>query len=181
MKPKEFRMPKRSIKFIYPFIILALLFSLFFLAHSYGVCINITPSMPKGIYIRDTRHIHRGDIVALCLADPYKTLGLTKSYIEKGHRCQGADPLIKAVIAMPGDDVVLTDQCIRVNKTIYPYQTFYLDSLRRNLAVYPRGKYSHVQGYWVIGTHSPYSWDSRYFGEIRVHQILYKLRPLWVG
>jgi conjugative transfer signal peptidase TraF len=170
-------MQKTSIKSIYSFILLVVLFSLFLFTPIYGVCINVTPSMPKGIYLRDTGSIHRSDIVALCLEEPYKTLGLKKFYIGKGHRCQGADPLIKEVIAIPGDDVVLTDQFIRVNKTIYLYPTFYADSLHRKLAVYPRGKYSHVQGYWVIGTHSPYSWDSRYFGEIHAHQILYKLKP----
>jgi hypothetical protein len=59
-----------------------------------------------------------------------------------------------------------------------PYQTFYVDSIHRKLAVYPRGKYSHVQGYWVVGTHSPYSWDSRYYGQISEYQILFKLKPL---
>lgn len=173
-------MQKMPIKSTYPFIILSMLFSLFFLAHSYGVCINVTPSMPEGIYIRDTSNVQRGDIIAFCLKEPYKSIGLKKFYIEKGQVCQGADPLIKEVIAIPGDDVVLTDQFIRVNKRISPYPTFHFDSLHRRLAVYPRGRYSHVPGYWVIGTHSPYSWDSRYWGEIRADQILYKLRPLWV-
>ncbi len=169
-----------KLKSNYPLILLVILLSLFFLAHAYNVCINVTPSMKQGIYLRDTGDIHRGDIVALCLAEPYKTLGLRNCYIEKGHRCQGADPLIKEVIAIPGDDVVLTDQFIRVNKTIYPYPTFHFDSLHRRSAIYPRGKYSHVQGYWLIGTHSPYSWDSRYWGEVMEDQILYKLKPLWI-
>lgn len=171
-------MQKTSIKFTYPLIILSVLFSLFFLVQSYGVCINVTPSMEEGIYIRDINQIHRGDIVALCLADPYKTLGLIRGYVEKGRRCQGTDPLIKAVIAIPGDEVTLTDRFIRVNNVIYPYQTFYTDSLHRKLPVYPRGKYLHIQGYWLIGTHSACSWDSRYWGEIQANKILYKLKPL---
>jgi len=164
----------------YPLILLGILLGLFLLTHTYDICINVTPSMKQGVYLRETSKISRGDIVALCLEEPYKTLGLTRGYIAKGHRCEGTDPLIKEVIAIPGDEVVLADQFIRVNGVTYPYATFYRDSFHRKLAIYPRGKYSHVQGYWLIGTHSSYSWDSRYWGEVRTNQILYKLKPLWV-
>lgn len=165
------------IKRIYPFIILITLFSMVLLAHAYGVCINVTPSMRKGLYIRDNGKIHRGDIVEFCLNEPYKTIGLKNFYIEKGTVCQGADPLIKQVIAIPGDGVRLTDKSIVVNSVAYSYPTFYADSNQRKLAVYPRGTY-RSNGYWLIGTHSIHSWDSRYFGAVSTKQILYKLKPL---
>jgi len=134
-----------------------MLFSVALLADIYGICINMTSSMPEGMYFRDNSKIHRGDIVAFCLEEPYKTIGLKKFYVGKGKACLGTDPLIKQA----GDEVKLTDQSITVNGVTYPYQTFYLDSNQRKLAVYPRGTY-HAQGYWPIGTHSTRSWDSRY-------------------
>jgi conjugative transfer signal peptidase TraF len=135
--------------------------------------------MPEEIYRKDNGKIHRGDIVAFCLVEPYKTIGLKQRYVEKGTACHGTDPLIKQVIAIPGDEVRLTDSSTAVNTIIYPYQTRYTDSNNRKLAVYPRGTY-HAQGYWLIGTHSPHSWDSRYFGEVSASQILYKLKPLLI-
>ncbi len=168
-----------KIKRSYTFIILGMLLGMALLAHIYRVCINVTPSMAEGIYRKDDSRIHRGDIVAFCLEEPYKTIGLKRFYVEKGQACQGADPLIKEVIAVPGDEVLLTDQCIAVNGIIYPYPTFYVDSNHRKLAIYPRGTY-YSHGYWLIGTHSVRSWDSRYWGEISAHQVLYKLKPLLI-
>ncbi len=127
--------------------------------------------MPEGIYRREYGKVHRGDIVAFCLEELYKSIGLKRFYIEKSRICQGSDPLIKQVIAIAEDKIVLTDQSIAVNEKIYPYRTLYKDSNWQKLAVYPRGIY-YSHGYWVIGTHSLHSWDSRYFGEISQHQLL---------
>lgn len=169
-----------KVRTIKPFIILMVLFSVAFAAKFYGICINMTPSMPTGIYKKDNGTIHQGDIVAFCLKEPYKTIGLKQLYVEKGTVCEGSDPLIKQVIAVPGDTVQLADTFIAVNSIVYPYQTLYTDSHHRKLAIYPHRVY-HAQGYWLIGTHSLYSWDSRYFGEVSAKQILYKLRPIIVA
>jgi conjugative transfer signal peptidase TraF len=143
-----------------------------------GLLINITPSMKLGLYIKASGNIKPGDIVAFCLAEPYKILGLTKTYIQQGSKCGGTDPLIKQVIAIPGDNVVLADNYIEVNSYKQFYPTLHQDSAGRSLAAYPRGTYSNTQGYWMIGTHAKNSWDSRYFGPIENAQILYKLKPL---
>jgi signal peptidase I, bacterial type/conjugative transfer signal peptidase TraF len=164
----------------YPFYLLAIVLSLFLLQQRYPICINVTPSMPMGIYVREDGEVHRGDTVAFCLAEPDKTIGINRGYVAKGHICQGTDPLIKQVIAIPGDTVQLTDQSIRVNGVIYGYHTFYADSRHRPLAVYPRGNYAPSHGYWLVGTHSAQSWDSRYYGAISRSQMLYKLKPLWL-
>ena len=143
-----------------------------------GVLINITPSMKLGIYVRSHKPIHRGDIVAFCLVGPYKAMGLNRLYIQKGRKCGGAEPLIKEVIATPGDDVILEDSYITVDGVRYRFRTFYQDSEGRALDIYPRGNYPNTYGYWVIGTHAKNSWDSRYWGMISKEQILYKLKPL---
>ena len=145
---------------------------------SVGMLLNITPSMKLGLYIKANGHIQRGDIIAFCLRDPYKTLGLSKLYIQKGYKCNGADPLIKEVIAVPRDNVVLQAHYISVNDRRYFYETAYKDSDGKDLAIYPRGVYRNASGYWLIGTNAKQSWDSRYWGPIASDQVLYKLRPL---
>ena len=164
----------------YPLIVLFFLFAIAITAKLLGVSINVTPSMKEGVYIRKYGKIKRGDIVAFCLKEPYRTIGLNRLYIEKGQKCNGTDPLIKEIIAIPGDNVILTDQYLAVNGVKYPYKTFYVDSIGRKLDVYPRGNYFNTQGYWMIGTHALNSWDSRYWGVVNRTQILYKLKPLLV-
>lgn len=127
--------------------------------------------MPQGIYLTARGSVARGDIVAFCLHEPQKTFGLKRGYLTAGLRCQGALPLIKKVIAVPGDDVTLTDHGITVNTIFYPYKTYYRDSLNRKLSVYPRSNYLRTNGYWVIGTHDSHSWDSRYWGPVAQERI----------
>ena len=163
-----------------PLVLLAFFIIVILTIKSLGMLINVTPSMKEGIYIRASGEIKRGDIVAACLPDPYKTIGLEKFYIEKGRKCDGADPVIKKVIAVPGDDVILAGDYISVNHHRILLKTKNQDGMGRMLSIYPRGTYSHTKGYWLVGTNSPNSWDSRYWGAIPKTQILYKLKPVWV-
>jgi conjugative transfer signal peptidase TraF len=143
-----------------------------------GATINVTPSMKIGLYIKQEGEIKRGDIVLVCLTEPYKTIGLHNQYIMQGSRCNGANSLIKEVVALPNDLVILTDSSLEINGKTYPYRTYYFDSKDRPLSVYPRGKYR--KGYWLIGTNNDHSWDSRYFGPINKNQILCKLKAILV-
>ena len=163
----------------YTIIILVFLGVVGILAKHFDLTINVTSSMPIGFYIRDAGGVGKGDIVLVCLKDPYRSIGIQKGYIAKGKRCSGANPVIKKVIAVPGDGVVLGMESIEVNKKSYPFKTLMKDSKGRALGIYPRGKYS--QGYWLIGDNSSKSWDSRYFGPVEESQILTKLKPLLVG
>lgn len=152
--------------------------------------------MPRGLYLKipttsaaatasQTPHpttsipvIHKNAIALICLDDAHKNLGLGRGYLVKGAACRGADPLLKTVVAIPGDSVVLRHNDIIVNDVKYPYPTVTHDSQGRPLKIYPRGVYSHTKGYWLIGTHVNNSWDSRYWGPIAPQQITAQLKPL---
>ena len=145
-----------------------------------GLIINITDSMPKGIYWRETGAIQRNDIVAFCLKPEHQKFALKRGYLMRagGNRCQYSEPVIKKVIAIPGDNVVLSQDDIEVNGKKYFYKTLAKDSHERVLFTYPRGVYTNTSDYWVIGTGSKQSWDSRYFGPILSESILYKIQPM---
>ena len=153
------------------------------LANYVGLIINITPSIKKGFYVKSSGEIGRGDIVSVCLREPYKQIALERKYIAKGTKCSGADPLVKEVLAMPGDTVVLAADYIEVNAHKYILPTHRVDSAGRKLAAYPRGTYARTSGYWLVGSNSEKSWDSRYFGPVGKEQIIAKLKPLlvWQG
>lgn len=168
-----------KVKNNFPIYLLIALGAMVFGVKYFGLIINITPSMPIGLYVKkDSDTIKRQDVVAICLAEPYKSLGLRLNYLIRGKACENSAPLIKQIIAVPKDDVRLADDYIAVNHHIYAYKTQYVDSLNRKLDVYPRGIYLNTSYYWVIGTNDDKSWDSRYWGPIKEQQILSILKPI---
>lgn len=168
-------MPNRK----YPFVILLLLALVWLIAKSGILIINVTPSLPRGIYLRvPSATIKNNDLVLICLTDEHKKIGLTREYIAHGTRCNGADPLLKLVVATPGDNVTLYEDHLTVNNTILPYPTLSFDSKNRPLTPYPRKAYLNTPGYWLIGTHDKRSWDSRYWGPVARQQIIGKVKPL---
>lgn len=174
-------------KTIFTVIAVFLLLALGLLAKNAGLIINITPSMPRGIYIKNYHsNITRKTLALICLHEPYQSLGLQRGYLMHGQSCHGnnassdAAPLLKSVLALPGDDVILQNDYIAVNGARYSYRTAQHDSAGRALASYPRGSYPHTIGYWLIGTHAANSWDSRYWGPITPTQVIAQLKPLWL-
>jgi conjugative transfer signal peptidase TraF len=143
--------------------------------------INISPSMPVGIYkISDDQNFKRNDIVAACLNDQQKQFGLMRGYLITGQKCQNTEPVVKDILAVPGDGVVLTENNITVNHKVFDYHTLAHDSRGRALPSIARGNYFDTAGYWLIGTHDKKSWDSRYWGYVSSQQLLYKLTPVLI-
>ena len=171
---------KPSIKRRYPLYILASIAIIMVLIIYADILINISPSMKLGLYMRVNSEIKRGDIVAICMQEPYRSEGLKRNYLLKSNKCSGIAPLIKEVVGVPGDELDLQDDLIMVNGKNYFYKTKYIDKTGSPLKVYPRGSYHNINGYWLLGTNAKNSWDSRYFGFVAPKDILYKILPLVV-
>ncbi len=167
----------------YPFVILALTVFIF-LMFVYGknkLIINTSPSIPLGIYALEpiSGQLKQNDLIAFCLNKKDQDFALSHGYILAGTRCNGSStPLLKSIIAIPGDNVTLTNTEIIVNNKIYNYPTQQYDSMHRLLPSWPRDNYQNTLGFWVIGTNNIKSWDSRYYGFINRSQIIYLLKPL---
>ena len=170
-------MNKRSSKHFW-IIISIFVLALAAIARFSGVIINTSSSMPVGLYIKHNGSIQRNDIVLVCLPIPYREIALKRKYLEHGGICNGIDPVIKQVLAIPGDYVVLTNKFIEVNHKRYNYITKQRDRVGRLLISYPRSKF-YTNGYWVFGTNNPNSWDSRYWGPINKKQIISNLHLVW--
>ncbi|MDX2165048.1 MAG: conjugative transfer signal peptidase TraF [Gammaproteobacteria bacterium] len=162
-------------------IIITILFFIVLDYISQSYIINVSPSEPLGIYkIKRNVQFQRGDIVAVCLPSKIQQIGLKRAYLLPGIRCGETAPLIKTIIAMPGDIVILKDDEIIVNDKILPYGTKNFDSEGRKLAKFSRGIYKNINKYWLIGVSSPDSWDSRYWGMVDKKYLLYKVQ-YWRG
>jgi conjugative transfer signal peptidase TraF len=136
------------------------LFFIFGLALQFGIIINTTPSMPIGFYLKKDKLISRDDIILFRLPDHRK-------------------PLLKLAMAIPGDDIELQDNYIRINQKKFKLITFHQDRQGHDVLSYPRGIYEKTSGYWMFSFH-PYSWDSRYFGPIHSSQVIAVLKPLLI-
>jgi len=145
--------------------------------------LNLTPSMPLGFYrITKISDIKHSDIVLICLPDKIAKEGLRQGYLNKGKCANGSIPVVKQVIAAPGDDVELNHQGITVNGKFYLAPSRFTDSnglAIKQFVIY--GKYLNAQGYWLYGSHAPFdSWDSRYFGAVGRENIMSIVQPVWV-
>lgn len=157
------------------------IFSLVFILKITGIRFNYTESMPIGFY-KQTHEttIHDGDLVAVCLPNKIAEIGLKNHYLAHGSCNNRSTPVLKKVIAIPGDAVLLNNQFMTVDDISYPATRQYKDS--HDLPVKKfihNGSYKHIQIYWLYGANDPaHSWDSRYYGGVTRQHIIGVYKPL---
>ena len=140
--------------------------------------INFTSSMPIGIYQKvDNKTFHRGDWVSVCLPKSIAREGLDKGYLVRGFCGSGTMPVLKMIIAVPSDDVELTEKTITVNDKTYlaPHQA--IDHLGNHVHQFIKNGHYHSTEYWLYGIcNTEHSWDSRYYGAIGREHIMGRYR-----
>jgi len=160
-------------------ILLALL-GLFILLVPRTLRVNVTPSVPLGLYRIVQVSAGRGSLVEICPPPGRLTsLGLQRGYIGHGP-CPGkARPLLKEVLAVPGDRIVLTRMGIVRRGVLIPSSApRTTDSEGRPLPHLRLGIWHVPPGsIWLYGPH-PHSFDSRYFGPVAADLIRNTLVPL---
>jgi len=146
-----------------------------------GYRINLTPSMPLGVW-KESRAIDRGSYIAACLAPDSGAaqLAVERGYLPAGQCPGGLAPLLKQIVAIPGDTVTLTDVQVWINDVLLSgSRALSEDSAGRPLVPFPRGTYRVPPGeYWLFATNLPQSFDSRYFGPVPESSILTSLVPV---
>ncbi len=145
----------------------------------FGVRINLTPSLPLGLYIRDPA----GELVEFCPEGLASEDSAIRGYRERGVCADGHSPLLKPIVARAGDTVEASESVIAVNGRPLPNSRAHSrDHHGRALHAFPAGLYPvPEQMVWVVSTWNDGSYDSRYFGPIRESMIRQRLRPLWVS
>ena len=142
----------------------------FYMLYQQGYRINITPSIPRGIYkVEETKKFKTNDLVMVCLPNKVAKYANARGYIFKGSCDNGYSPLIKEIIAVPNDFVKMNKNGVTVNGKFYNLKQQLLDSHGRFLE--PKTINQKIQGYLLIGYNSPNSWDSRYFGTVQSKDI----------
>ena len=151
-----------------------------FIAGTAGVRLNLTASVPIGLYLVSADPESR--FIEFCPPDPFSSLSMDRGYRARSTACpDGGEPLLKPVIAHEGDTVEVASKGISVNGTLIRNSVAKeSDSAGRTLSVWPDGVYRVASAtVWTVSSYSARSFDSRYFGPIRTTNIKHHLRPLW--
>ena len=148
-----------------------------------GLRVNITTSLPKGIYRLSSEDIERGDLVAFCLPpdNPFSSLAGERGYLGPGRCSNGLRPLLKHLVGLPGDDLQIgNDELILNGVRLVGSKRPKLDRHGRDLppsllndGLIPDG---HVL---VLAQEHVGSFDSRHFGLISFSS-LYKVKPILI-
>jgi conjugative transfer signal peptidase TraF len=141
--------------------------------------VNVTPSLPLGLYRVLDESITHGSLVEICPPPHLTSLALVRGYTGRGLCPGGARPLLKTALALPGDRLVLTRLGVFFAGTRVPSSTPRPeDSRGRRLSPLPLGLHTvPPQALWLHASH-PLSFDSRYFGPVSLGSVRQTLRPL---
>jgi conjugative transfer signal peptidase TraF len=158
-----------------------------FLWTGFGVVFNYTHSAPFGLYreqFDSEAGIHDpATYVFFCPDRRWPSMRGEPNYRDPMRTCpDGLSPLIKPVVAWPGDLVSVSANGISVNgqmlKNSAPIER---DSKGQQLHTFAAGEYRvGPKELWVVSSFSPRSFDSRYFGPIPLKSVHSWLRPLLV-
>lgn len=146
-----------------------------------GIRINVTPSLPLGLYIATGHGPIRGEVAEFCPVG----MSAEESARYRGFGVACADhaiPLLKPIVALAGDQVEFAATGIAVNGVRIPNTApRSVDGKGRAIRAYPPGKRTLREGEVVVASsYHVGSYDSRYMGPIPASAVRLSLRPLWV-
>lgn len=152
------------------FKLLIVIFGIAYIVKLYiynNYCINISPSIPKGIYkLEEVKEVKRGDIVYLEIPDNAKPIIWGRNYLPKH-----ITYLIKYIRGVPQDLVEIKNEKIYINREFKGnIQSFDKEGNKLN-SYLPKEYILQKDEYILLGTDNN-SYDSRYFGVIKKEKIL---------
>jgi conjugative transfer signal peptidase TraF len=143
-----------------------------------GIRVNASTSLPVGLYKITTDPSAR--LVEFCPAEPFGSLSAIRRYRGAGNCPDGAEPLMKPVVAVEGDTVEISNKGVTVNgRFLLNSAPRPFDRENRPLAHWSFGAYRvAARTIWVISSFNSRSFDSRYFGPIPASSIRSRLQAL---
>jgi conjugative transfer signal peptidase TraF len=145
-------------------------------ALSYKFMFQITPSLPKGIYlISAPKHIESGTLVVFHIPKNIRGLMHARGWLLPRLKFY----LMKPVVAKQGDSVEVSEAGVFINGRFFgPVKQFDSQGLPLPKAYLKR---TLQQGEYFVATTYPNSFDSRYFGTIHQQDIKWVARPFLVS
>lgn len=144
-----------------------------------GFRLNLTPSEPLGLWRieKPGRPVEIGDLVFIC---PPATATFEEArrrrYLRRGLCDRGFAPLIKTVVALPGQRIEVTDHVVIDGRSLAASAVRKTDGQGRTLTFYSGGVLP--PGHLYLHSSFASSYDSRYFGPVPDSGLLGLARPI---
>jgi conjugative transfer signal peptidase TraF len=125
-------------------------------------------SCPEGFYRLINVPIRRGELVAACLPATTELEGLVRGYLHTGDCPGSAEPVLKVVGGLGGDQIEVEAGWVAVNgERLTNSATVAQDIAGRSLRHVVWGhRQVGADEVWLFGFNNRRSWDSRYFGPV---------------
>lgn len=148
-----------------------------------GLRVNLTSSLPKGVYRLTDETPERGDFVTFCLesSNPFCGVAKERGYLITGACPSGLQPLLKRLAGLPGDSVEITLNGLVLNSSLLPGTVRpERDSHGRPVppSLLSGGPIPDGQALVLSQTHAG-SFDSRHFGLVSF-DALKKVKPVFI-
>lgn len=139
---------------------------------------NASGSLPIGLYRLVAPSLTRGSLVLACLPRSVARLARERGYVHRGNCPGGVAPIGKQVLAVAGDTVEVSARGLTVDgKYVLGSAPLTHDSHGRTLSrATPERSIVRGGTVWLFSNHSPWSFDSRYFGAVEVGVVVGGLR-----
>ncbi|WP_406030728.1 S26 family signal peptidase [Succinivibrio sp.] len=171
---------KKSIFYLkYLLLLTAFSTAIFAFCFSYfSLYLNISDSIPKGLYVLEKRLPKKNELALFCLNKEFSIIAKERKYLSNGV-CNGLAPIGKKTVAKAGD-------LVKINE----FGT-YVDNVRIKRSIPlkfdPKGELMPQRfferiledGEYIFVAEKIYSFDSRYFGTIEKENILGTIKPLF--
>jgi len=148
----------------------------------FGIRLNIASnSLPPGLY--RIVPAGKGSDLLVCPTGVAEKVSIEREYRVRSFGCgDGYAPLLKPIAARAGDTITLSQAGVAVNgKLLQNSKQYPKDGIGRPMPMVPFGTYAVLPGtVWVISSYNRFSFDSRYFGPVRLDEKVKYAKLLWL-
>lgn len=163
----------RLIKYILILILLIFILNIIFLFFT----VNYSNSFPIGLYFnKNIKHIDRGKLYIFCPDyDEKMKFAEQNGFWQNIDKSCGKTPkYLKKALGLPFDKILITDEGVYINdKLIMNTELILKDKIYRKDEFILKS-----DEYIMLSDYNKYSYDSRYFGVIKLHQIKKEVIPI---
>jgi conjugative transfer signal peptidase TraF len=134
---------------------------------------NVSASVPIGLYaVQRAGALHVGELLVVAPPEPLASFLDQRRYLPKGV------PLLKRILALPGQTVCRTERTIIVDGRAIG-DALGRDHLGRSLPVWHGCRLIAAGQVFLMNRQSLNSFDGRYFGPLPTTTIVGRAEPLW--
>ena len=155
---------------------------LFILFYALGYRVNITKSIPIGVYVVTNKVPEKNDYVIFCPPDSSIFYEARKrGYIGVGFCPKNYGYMMKKIVAVEGDEVTISENGVTVNNVFLPLSIpLKSDRQGNKLPQLNINSILNKSEILLLSDVSKTSFDARYFGILNKQQIKNVIKPVWI-